>query len=188
MATIKTPVANYSGVVAGVTFVDGVGETADANALIYFARHGYTIESAALPSSLTYETAKDPATMTVAELREYAEDNSIDLTGLTRKDDILDAILLPGAPTGVAGTAGNAQISVAYVAPTDTGPGTISGYQVGVLNLDDEDAEESVHADAASPYVATGLTNGDEYQVRVRAINQYGTGPWSDADTATPTT
>ncbi|WP_209908246.1 hypothetical protein [Rhodococcus sp. PvP104] len=43
MATVKTPVEGYNGKVAGVSFVDGVGETDDANALAYFIRHGYKV-------------------------------------------------------------------------------------------------------------------------------------------------
>ncbi|WP_180279577.1 hypothetical protein [Rhodococcus qingshengii] len=43
MATVKTPVEGYNGKVAGVNFVDGVGETDDANALAYFTRHGYKV-------------------------------------------------------------------------------------------------------------------------------------------------
>ncbi|MBP2522267.1 hypothetical protein J3A74_001375 [Rhodococcus sp. PvP104] len=40
---MKTPVEGYNGKVAGVSFVDGVGETDDANALAYFIRHGYKV-------------------------------------------------------------------------------------------------------------------------------------------------
>lgn len=187
MATIKAPAGNVNDTIAGVTFVDGVAETTDGWAIAYFTRAGYDVDDPALPSALTWSESKDPATMTVAELRDYATVAGVDLTGLTRKDDILAAILLPGAPTSVAATAGDEEVSVAWTAPADTGPGTISGYQVGVLDLDDEEAEEEVIADSGSLLVVDELTNGTEYQFRVRAINQYGTGPWSDADTATPT-
>lgn len=189
MATVKAPAGNINETIAGVVFVDGIGETTDTWALAYFARHGYDIDDPALPASLSWTEGKDPATMTKAQLEDYAAAQSpaIDLSGLTTKAQYLDAILLPGKPTSVVGTPGDGQISVAYVAPSDTGPGTISGYEVGILNLDEEDAEETIHADAASPYVKTGLTNGDEYQVRVRALNQYGAGPWSTAHNSTPT-
>lgn len=188
MATVKAPAGNINQTIAGVVFVDGIGETTDSWALEYFTRHGYDINDPVLPASLSWTAGKDPATMTKAELEEYAAAQSpaISLSGLTTKAQYLDAILLPGAPTSVVGTPGDGQISVAYTAPADTGPGTISGYEVGVLDLDDEEAEEAIFADAATPYVATGLVNDDEYQVRVRAINQYGTGPWSTAHNSTP--
>ncbi|AZG43450.1 hypothetical protein [Gordonia insulae] len=44
-AKVRTPVEKYNGTVAGVEFVDGVGETDDPNALAYFDRHGYTVET-----------------------------------------------------------------------------------------------------------------------------------------------
>lgn len=44
MAKVKTPVEGYSGTVAGVEFKDGAGETDNAGALAYFARHGYEID------------------------------------------------------------------------------------------------------------------------------------------------
>lgn len=50
MAKITTPVKGFNGKVAGVTFVDGAGETEDAAALAYFERQGYTIEGAAAPA------------------------------------------------------------------------------------------------------------------------------------------
>lgn len=41
VATFRTPVEGFQGVIAGVTFVDGVGQTDDDNAIAYFERHGY---------------------------------------------------------------------------------------------------------------------------------------------------
>lgn len=43
MAAIQTPVKGFTGMVAGVSFVDGAGESEDSSALSYFERHGYTI-------------------------------------------------------------------------------------------------------------------------------------------------
>ncbi|MFF1875744.1 hypothetical protein, partial [Kitasatospora herbaricolor] len=41
--TIKAPVETFSGLVAGVHFVDGKGSTDDENAIAYFERQGYTV-------------------------------------------------------------------------------------------------------------------------------------------------
>ncbi|MFB9687258.1 hypothetical protein [Amycolatopsis plumensis] len=41
--TIETPVADYTGTVAGVRFAAGRGETDDENAVAYFQRQGYTV-------------------------------------------------------------------------------------------------------------------------------------------------
>lgn len=43
MATVQSPVSDFNGVVAGVTFEEGAAETDDARALSYFRRHGYTV-------------------------------------------------------------------------------------------------------------------------------------------------
>lgn len=41
---VRSPVEDFSGVVANVEFVDGVGESDDPNAIGYFRRHGYVVE------------------------------------------------------------------------------------------------------------------------------------------------
>ena len=43
MATVKTPVAGFTGTVVGVHFEDGEGETEDPKALAYFTRQGYAV-------------------------------------------------------------------------------------------------------------------------------------------------
>lgn len=42
---VHTPVKGFNGTVAGVEFVDGVGESADPAAIAYFQRAGYEIEA-----------------------------------------------------------------------------------------------------------------------------------------------
>lgn len=44
MAKVFTPNKEYNGISAGVTFVDGVGETADPHLLEWFKNHGYEIK------------------------------------------------------------------------------------------------------------------------------------------------
>jgi hypothetical protein len=43
---VTAPVEGFTGTVVGVEFVDGHGETENPAALQYFARHGYTVETA----------------------------------------------------------------------------------------------------------------------------------------------
>ena len=43
MAKVTAPVEGFTGVSAGVEFVDGVAETNDAAALAYFRRRGYKV-------------------------------------------------------------------------------------------------------------------------------------------------
>lgn len=46
MTQISTPVKGFNGIVAGVSFANGVGETDDEAAIAYFTRHGYVVDEA----------------------------------------------------------------------------------------------------------------------------------------------
>ena len=54
----------------------------------------------------------------------------IDLTNVTRIVPVDSNISVPGAPTSVSGTVGNASSAVSFVAPTDNGGSTILSYTV----------------------------------------------------------
>ena len=93
----------------------------------------------------------------------------------------------PGSPTGVVATAGNAQASISWSAPSSNGGATISGYTVT--------SSPSVTAPAGCTNTSnlsctfTGLTNGTSYTFTVVAINSVGTSNSSSASTAvTPIT
>ena len=90
---------------------------------------------------------------------------------------------VPGAPTAVAGTAGNAQVSVAFTAPASNGGSAITGYTVT------SHPGSFTASGATSPLVVTGLTNGTAYTFTVTATNVAGTGAASDTSAAvTPIT
>ena len=44
MAKVIAPNKQYTGISAGVTFVNGVGETSNPELLKWFERHGYKVE------------------------------------------------------------------------------------------------------------------------------------------------
>lgn len=89
---------------------------------------------------------------------------------------------VPGIPTGIVGTGGSTQVSVAYVAPVSAGHSAITGYNVYAYKTSDDSlVAGSPHADAASPYVVTSLTNGVSYYFKVAAINTEGEGAKSAA-------
>jgi len=77
---------------------------------------------------------------------------------------------VPGAPTAVVATAGDAQASIAFTPPLSNGGSAIIGYTVtsnpGGLTV----------TGAASPLVLSGLTNGTGYSFTVTATNAVGTG------------
>jgi len=88
----------------------------------------------------------------------------------------------PGAPTSVSATAGNAQATVTFTAPTDAGYPTTLTYTV-------TSSPGGITATgASSPITVTGLTNYTSYTFTVTATNATGTGPASSASSAvTPT-
>ena len=87
-------------------------------------------------------------------------------------------ITVPGAPTGVVATAGNAFASVAFVAPANNGGSAITGYTVtsnpGGITV----------SGGSSPINVTGLTNNTAYTFTVVATNAVGNSVASAASTA----
>jgi uncharacterized protein (TIGR02145 family) len=87
-------------------------------------------------------------------------------------------ITVPGAPTSVVATAGNAQASVAFNAPASNGGSAITGYTVtsspGGLTA----------TGASSPLVVSGLTFGTAYTFTVVATNAAGNSVASAASSA----
>ena len=80
----------------------------------------------------------------------------------------------PDPPTAVTPTAGNAQVSVAFTAPSDVGDDAITAF---VATTDDGIGATG----SSSPITITGLTNSTTYTARVYAINDYGTSAPSEA-------
>ena len=91
----------------------------------------------------------------------------------------------PGAPgqvTNLALTAGDGQISASWDAPT----GTITGYDVEYKESSASSWTDAGHTGTDASHTISSLTNGTEYNVRVRAKNDGGNGAWSDTKSATP--
>ncbi|MEK7292633.1 MAG: fibronectin type III domain-containing protein, partial [Actinomycetota bacterium] len=97
-------------------------------------------------------------------------------------------VTVPGAPTSVAGTAGNTQVSLTWTAPSNGGS-AITDY---VVESSPDGTTWTVFADGVSTAASatvTGLTNGTAYTFRVSAVNSIGTGAVSTASSAvTPRT
>jgi hypothetical protein len=88
------------------------------------------------------------------------------------------AVNAPGAPTSVVATAGDAQASVAFVAPASDGGAPILDYTVtstpGGITATGQ----------SSPIVVEGLTNDTAYTFKVKARNVVGFGTESSASSA----
>jgi hypothetical protein len=90
---------------------------------------------------------------------------------------------VPGAPTGVSASAGNASATVTWTAPTSNGGSAITGYTV----LANDGTSVTVNGTATSATL-NGLTNGTSYTFTVTATNSVGNGPASSPSNAvTPT-
>lgn len=76
---------------------------------------------------------------------------------------------VPGPPTGVSATAGNAQAKVSFTAPVSTGGSAITSYTVTSR------PGGKTAKGAKSPITVKGLPNGT-YKFTVAATNKIGTG------------
>jgi len=82
----------------------------------------------------------------------------------------------PGAPTDVHGAGGNAQATVTFHAPASDGGASVTKYTVVA-----SPGGATATATSVKPVVVTGLTNGKTYTFKVKATNDWGTGPLSAA-------
>ena len=87
-------------------------------------------------------------------------------------------IAVPAAPTISSVTPGDRQVALTWDDPDDD---TITGYQVSTdggetfADIDDTDISEN-DTDNTLAYTVTGLTNGTEYTLALRAVNASGAG------------
>ena len=89
--------------------------------------------------------------------------------------------LTPNAPTSVSASAGNAQATISFTAPSNTGGAAITSYTV-------ISSGGHIATGSSSPITVTGLTNDVSYTFTVYASNTYGPGARSLPSAAvTPT-
>ena len=95
----------------------------------------------------------------------------------------------PAPPNSPTLTPGNRQLYVAWDKPPNDGGAPIHGYDIQYSN-DNGSTWNSWSLSADSQHLfhttITGLHNGSTYDVRVRAQNNQGDGPWSTSATAQP--
>ena len=105
-------------------------------------------------------------------------------------DATLRALFVPPAPTGLTATAGNAQASLSWTAPTGViAQAPVSDYVVQFSS--NSGSSWSTFSDGTSTLTSatvTGLTNSTAHVFRVAAVNAVGVGAYSTASSAvTPT-
>ena len=107
------------------------------------------------------------------------------------------APIVPGAPTITSpAVAGPNSLTVAWVAPGNTGGSVITAYDLRYIRTD---ADETVEANwtvledvwtgsGGLEYLLTGLAAGTQYDIQLRAVKVTGEGPWSATGVGTPAT
>jgi hypothetical protein len=137
--------------------------------------------SFAAPNQLTY------GEMTCIEIDSGAITDTAGnaYAGLTKPNGVnfTTESTVPEAPTINGITAGNSQLTVAFTAGSDGGA-TITDYEYSTTGINDADFVSA--GVTSSPVTITGLTNGTEYTVRLRAVNSAGESGPSNARNATP--
>ncbi len=100
--------------------------------------------------------------------------------GTSTQSSEVSAITIPAAPTGLAATAGNAQVSLSWTA--STGAASYAVYR-GTTSGGETQLASGV---TTAGYTDTGVSNGTTYYYKVAAVNPSGTSGLSSEVSATP--
>ena len=93
---------------------------------------------------------------------------------------------IPGAPQNLTKTVGDGEVSLYWSAPSSNGGLRITEYRYSYREGSSGSWGTETSAGTEQWKRITNLTNGTEYEFRVRAKNSVGKGPWSDTINATP--
>jgi len=88
---------------------------------------------------------------------------------------------VPAAPTNLSGTAGNGQVVLSWTSPSGNGGSAITDYTVQYSsNGGTRWTSFSDETSTATTATVTGLSNGTSYVFQVAAVNDAGTGAFSE--------
>lgn len=140
-----------------------------------------SIESSEASYTLTGLTNDSTYTISVAAenslgLGEYS--TTIEATPVSSE------VTAPEAPTDLSGTAGDGQVELSWVAPSNGGS-AITDYKVSYTPSGGEVNTVSTGSTSAR-YTITGLENGTTYTISVLAVNSIGEGSSSTSIESTP--
>ncbi|MXV78934.1 hypothetical protein F4001_11315, partial [Candidatus Poribacteria bacterium] len=92
----------------------------------------------------------------------------------------------PSAPQNLTAPVGDGEVSLDWEPPNSNGGLKITEYKYSYRESSSDSWDTEGSAGTEQEKTITGLTNGTEYEFRVRAKNRMGLGPWSDTLSATP--
>jgi hypothetical protein len=143
---------------------------------------GFALANGELPTGLSLDPISGQLSGAPSEVGSFSGSFSASNgvgTAATQAFVIEIAAGLPDAPTDIVATAGNAAVSVAFVAPINTGGVALIGYSA---RCGDQEATA-----AASPITVAGLSNGVAVTCRVVARNSAGdSAPSAESAAVTP--
>ena len=118
-----------------------------------------------------------------------ATDNS-NIAAFVSQNSIGILSTVPGSPTAVVATSGNASLAVTWTAPANTGGSVITDYLVKYSSNGGAAWTNFIHPVSIVPSLTvTGLTNGTAYVIKVIARNAIGTSlPSANSAPVTPAT
>jgi len=183
-----TPAATVPGLPTNVTATPGNGQ----------ATINWQPPATESGSAITgYQVSRDGTNWTsvAASLRTYTFTGLTNGTAVTLRVRAVNAVgngaiasaqavtprTVPGVPTSVTATAGNAQATINWLPPASNGGSAITGYEVS-----HNGATWISAASAARTYTFIGLNNGTAYTLRVRAVNAAGSSAIASAQPVTP--
>ena len=143
--------------------------------------------------TITDLTAGTEYTVRVIATRDNAADGpaSVEVTGTPLAQPPPSTI--SGAPGNLQATTGNTEVTLSWDAPSNDGGADITSYQYRLKESGGDfsaymDIPESGPGEAnARSYTVTGLTNGQEYVFRMRAVNEHGGGFPAEITVTLPT-